>query len=139
VIDYADIMALPPGKEMRHRLDALWMGLKGISNERNILIVTASQTTGRDVISGRRDADEGNIAEAASKLNHVNRMITINRNNHDKRMGIYRMSCQTIRDGKECFDTLVVCSCLEIGRPWMDDRFMSVVNFPNNDPESEAA
>lgn len=139
VIDYADIMALPPGKEMRHRLDALWMGLKGISNERNILVVTASQTTGRDVIAGRRDADEGNIAEAASKLNHVNRMITINRNNHDKRMGIYRMSCQTIREGKECFDTLVVCSCLEIGRPWMDDRFMSTVNFPNNDPESEAA
>ena len=115
------------------------MGLKGISNERNILVVTASQTTGRDVIAGRRDADEGNIAEAASKLNHVNRMITINRNNHDKRMGIYRMSCQTIREGKECFDTLVVCSCLEIGRPWMDDRFMSVVNFPNNDPESDAA
>lgn len=138
VIDYADIMCLPPGKEMRHRLDTLWQGLKGITNEYNILIVTASQTTGRDVIAGRRDADEGNVAEAASKLNHVNRMITINRNNKDKRLGIYRLTCQTIRDGKECFDTLVVCSCLEIGRPWMDDRFMSVVNFPDDEP-AEAA
>lgn len=130
VIDYADIMQLPPGKERRHQLDALWMGLKGISNERNILIVTASQTTGRDVIAGRRDADEGNIAEASSKLNHVNRMITINRSKSDKKLGIYRMSCQTMRDGAECFDQLVVCNCLEIGRPWMDDRFLSSVNFP---------
>jgi len=78
VLDYADIMALPPGKEKRHQLDALWMGLKGITNERNILIVTASQTN-RETVGGKRDADETNIAEAASKINHVNCMITINR------------------------------------------------------------
>lgn len=130
VLDYADIMALPPGREKRHQLDALWMGLKGITNERNILIVTASQT-GRETVGGKRDADETNIAEAVSKLNHVNRMITINRSKRDKRMGIYRMSCQTMRDGRECFDQLVVCNCLEIGRPWMDDRFMSDVIFPD--------
>lgn len=134
VLDYADIMALPPGKEKRHQLDALWMGLKGITNEKNILIVTASQT-GRETVGGKRDADETNIAEAVSKLNHVNRMVTINRSKKDKRMGIYRMSCQTMRDGKECFDQLVVCSCLEIGRPWMDDRFMADVVFPNEDEE----
>ena len=133
-MDYADIMALPPGKEKRHQLDALWMGLKGITNEKNILIITASQT-GRETVGGKRDADETNIAEAVSKLNHVNRMVTINRSKKDKRMGIYRMSCQTMRDGKECFDQLVVCSCLEIGRPWMDDRFMAEVVFPNEDEE----
>lgn len=132
VIDYADIMALPPGREKRHQLDALWMGLKGISNERNILVVTASQT-GRETVGGKRDADETNIAEAVSKVNHVNRMITINRSKKDKKMCIYRMSCQTMREGRECFDQLVVSNCLEIGRPWMDDRFMSQVNFPKED------
>lgn len=138
VIDYADIMALPPGKEKRHQLDDLWAGLKGISNERNILVVTASQT-GRETVGGRRDADESNIAEAVSKVNHVNRMITINRSKRDKQLGIYRMACQTMRDGKECFDQLVVCSCLEIGRPWMDDRFMSQVNFPDDNSQDDAA
>lgn len=136
VIDYADIMALPPGKEKRHQLDSLWMGLKGISNERNILVVTASQT-GRETVGGKRDADESNIAEAVSKVNHVNRMITINRSKKDKQMCIYRMSCQTMRDGKECFDQLVVSNCLEIGRPWMDDRFMSQVNFPNDNDSDD--
>lgn len=138
VLDYADIMALPPGKEKRHQLDALWMGLKGITNERNILIVTASQTN-RETVGGKRDADETNIAEAASKINHVNRMITINRSPRDKRMGIYRMSCQTMRDGRECYEQLVVLNCLEIGRPWMGDKFMSEVNFPRDNAENEAA
>lgn len=134
VLDYADIMCLPPGKEKRHQLDALWMGLRGITTEMNNLIVTASQT-GRETVGGKRDADESNIAEAVSKLNHVTRMITINRSKEDKRMGIYRMSCQTMRDGKECFDQLVVCNCLEIGRPWMEDRFMQEVNFPRDSDE----
>lgn len=138
VLDYADIMALPPGKEKRHQLDALWMGLKGITNERNILIVTASQTN-RETVGGKRDADETNIAEAASKINHVNRMITINRSPRDKRMGIYRMSCQTMRDGRECYEQLIVLNCLEIGRPWMGDKFMSEVNFPRDNAENEAA
>lgn len=138
VLDYADIMALPPGKEKRHQLDALWMSLKGITNERNILIVTASQTN-RETVGGKRDADETNIAEAASKINHVNRMITINRSPRDKRMGIYRMSCQTMRDGRECYEQLVVLNCLEIGRPWMGDKFMSEVNFPRDNAENEAA
>lgn len=138
VLDYADIMALPPGKEKRHQLDALWMGLKGITNERNILIVTASQTN-RETVGGKRDADETNIAEAASKINHVNRMITINRSPRDKRMGIYRMSCQTMRDGRECYEQLVVLNCLEIGRPWMGDKFMNEVNFPRDNGEAEAA
>lgn len=131
VLDYADIMQLPPGKEKRHQLDALWLGLRGITTAMNNLIITASQT-GRETVGGKRDADESNIAEAVSKLNHVTRMITINRSKEDKRMGIYRMSCQTMRDGKECFDQLVVCNCLEIGRPWMEDRFMQEVNFPRD-------
>lgn len=136
VIDYADIMALPQGRERRLQLDDLWLGLRNINLERNNLIVTASQT-GRETVGGKRDADESNIAEAVSKINHVTRMITINRSKRDKRMGIYRMSCQTMRDGKECFEQLVVCNCLEIGRPWMGDCFMSQVNFPSDDSEEE--
>lgn len=136
VLDYADIMCLPPGKEKRHQLDALWLGLRGITTAMNNLIVTASQT-GRETVGGKRDADESNIAEAVSKLNHVTRMVTINRSKDDKKNGIYRMSCQTMRDGQECFDSLVVCNCLAIGRPWMEDRFMSEVVFPRDDEEDD--
>lgn len=134
VIDYADIMALPQGRERRLQLDDLWALLKSITNERDILIVTASQTN-RETLGGHRDADERNVAEASAKINHVNRMITINRSPKDKKMGIYRMSCQTMREGRECYDQLVVCNCLEIGRPWMCDRFMSDVEFPREDEE----
>lgn len=136
VIDYADIMALPSGRERRLQLDDLWLGLRNINLEMNNLIITASQT-GRETVGGRRDADESNIAEAVSKVNHVTRMITINRSKRDKRLGIYRLGCQTMRDGKECFEQLVVCNCLEIGRPWMDDKFMSEVNFPREESSEE--
>lgn len=138
VLDYADIMALPPGKERRLQLDELWLGLRNITLDMNNLIVTASQT-GRETVGGKRDADESNIAEAVSKVNHVTRMVTINRSKRDKQLGIYRMSCQTMRDGRESFDQLVVVNCLEIGRPWMDDKFMNEVNFPreNNNSEEE--
>ena len=137
-MDYADIMALPPGKERRLQLDELWLGLRNITLDMNNLIVTASQT-GRETVGGKRDADESNIAEAVSKVNHVTRMVTINRSKRDKQLGIYRMSCQTMRDGRESFDQLVVVNCLEIGRPWMDDNFMNEVNFPreNNNSEEE--
>lgn len=138
VIDYADIMALPPGKERRLQLDELWLGLRNISLGMNNLVITASQTN-RETIGGKRDADETNTAECASKVNHVTRMITINRGPKDKKMGIYRMSCQTMRDGRECYEQLVVCYCLEIGRPWMCDRFMNEVNFPKDRGENEAA
>ena len=138
VLDYADIMALPPGKERRLQLDELWLGLRNITLDMNNLIVTASQT-GRETVGGKRDADESNIAEAVSKVNHVSRMVTISRSKRDKQLGIYRMSCQTMRDGRESFDQLVVVNCLEIGRPWMDDKFMNEVNFPreNNNSEEE--
>ena len=112
VLDYADIMALPPGKERRLQLDELWLGLRNITLDMNNLIVTASQT-GRETVGGKRDADESNIAEAV------------------------RMSCQTMRDGRESFDQLVVVNCLEIGRPWMDDKFMNEVNFPRESDSSE--
>lgn len=138
VIDYADIMALPPGRERRLQLDELWLGLRNISLEMNNLVITASQTN-RETLGGKRDADETNTAECASKVNHVTRMITINRSPRDKKLGIYRMSCQTMRDGRECFETLVVLNCLEIGRPWMDDRFMGQVNFPRDGEEREGA
>lgn len=131
VLDYADIMKLPSGREKRHQLDELWLGLRGITTEKKNLIITASQT-GRETVAGKRDADEGNIAEAVSKLNHVTRMITINRGREDKKRGTYRLSCQTMRDGAECFEQLVVCHCLAIGRPWMEDRFISEVNFPRD-------
>jgi replicative DNA helicase len=136
VLDYADIMALPPGKERRLQLDELWLGLRNITLDMNNLIVTASQT-GRETVGGKRDADESNIAEAVSKVNHVTRMVTINRSKRDKQLGIYRMSCQTMRDGRESFDQLVVVNCLEIGRPWMDDKFMNEVNFPRENNSSE--
>lgn len=136
VLDYGDIMALPPGRERRLQLDELWLGLRNITLEMNNLIVTASQTN-RETIGGKRDADETNTAECASKVNHVTRMITINRSPRDKKLGIYRMSCQTMRDGRECFESLVVVNCLEIGRPWMDDRFMGEVNFPREHGEED--
>lgn len=131
VLDYADIMKPPPGKEKRFQLDEIWLGLRGISLEYNNLVATASQS-GRDTVTGDKDATIENIAEAVSKLNHVTRFATLNQNKSDKKLGIYRISCETARDNPGCFDQCVVTSCLSIGRPYMDAHLLGHVELPKD-------
>ena len=135
IIDYADIMKTSAGgKDKRFALDDLWLGLRGLNLETHTCLVTASQS-GRATVTGEKDADESDIAEAVSKLNHVTKMITINQNKTDKKRGIYRLNCNTTRDGGVVFDTAVVISCLAIGRPYMDCRLLSNVEMPKDRAE----
>ena len=132
VIDYADIMRTNSGnKDKRFALDDLWLGLRGLNLETHTCLITASQS-GRATVTGEKDADESDIAEAVSKLNHVTKMITINQNKIDKKRGIYRLNCNTTRDGGVVYDTAVVISCLAIGRPYMDCRLLSNVEMPKD-------
>jgi len=135
VLDYADIMKMNNTKDKRFSLDELWLGLRGLNMETNSCLITASQA-GRATVTGDKDADESDIAEAVSKLNHVTKMITINQNKEDKKNGVYRLNCNTTRDGGVVYDTAVVTSCLAIGRPYMDCHLLGNVDMGRTKDDS---
>jgi hypothetical protein len=118
ITDYADKMQSPSSyKEKRHNIDDIWDEHKGLAQERNILVATASQ--GNTVRDGK-DLKQGNWAESITKLHLCDVAVRINQKPEEKRAGIYRFGIAKLRD--DDFDltgeVMVLCS-LKIGRPYI--------------------
>ena len=118
-IDYADILAPPPGRmESREAIDKNWMMLRSMSTARHVLVVTASQT----------DADsydveiitKGNFSGSKTKNAHVTAMIAINQTPAEKDQGLYRLSLPAARESALSESTCVyVAGCLGIASPFI--------------------
>jgi len=128
VVDYADIMDLGSGDSERDKLNHCWKSLRGLASSRKCVVVTASQT-GRETVGGEKDAKEKNVAEDIRKLAHVTKMITINQTEQEQARGIYRISCNTTRDGAVIHDQVVCTYCLAIGRPFLECQLLSRVDM----------
>jgi len=122
VIDYADIVS--PPKEIRgdyrHQIDGIWKKLRGLAQERNILVVSASQA---DRGSLKKDANEWNIAEDIRKLAHVSKLMVLNQSKEEYEKNIMRIRQLKERDGRKDTRQAVVLQCLDIGRPYLDSKF----------------
>ena len=137
VIDYADIMKHTSAyKEIRDRINDTWMSLRGIAQERKVLVVTATQT-GRATVGGQKDADEADVAEDIRKVAHVTKMIMINQNATERSQGLYRLSCNTTRDEPVAPSQLLCTSCLAIGEPMLDAHMLSNIDYPADEDDEE--
>lgn len=135
VLDYADIMDHGNNnKDERHRLNATWMALRGLAQERRCAIITGSQT-GRQTVGGTRDAGDADVSEDIRKLAHVTKMIVLNQTDEEKSRGIFRVSCKTQRDDAAIVEQVVCTSCLSIGRPFIDCRMLHEVAVNMDDDE----
>ena len=127
IVDYADIIKPSETRmDYRHQLDSIWKKLRGLAQERNALVVTASQS-GRG--GSKKDAEEEDVAEDIRKLAHVSKMLSINRTKEEASKGITRISQLAEREGRTSYDQAVVAQCLDIGRPYIDSRLLSEMNF----------
>lgn len=125
VLDYADIMrAVNTRQDKRDQINEIWAGLRGVAQDREVLIATASQT-GRGTVTGARDADDSDMAEDIRKLAHVTKNLVINQTPEEKAIGIYRISNNTTRDEASAITQLVCTSRLAIGEPMLDCRLLS--------------
>ncbi len=108
VIDYADIMAAN-GKwgEPRDAVNSIWERLRGISQERKCLLITATQTN-TDSYSAEV-LHRNHFANDRRKFDHVTGMLGINQTPSEKLQGIYRMNIVLARD--EDFDENRCCHC----------------------------
>jgi hypothetical protein len=123
VIDYADILANPPGfNESRDATNATWKHLRRLSQERHCLVVTATQA---DAASYRAETiDASNFSEDKRKLSHVTGMVGINSTPEEKENSMQRLNWVVLRESEFNVTRCVhVASCIDIGNPAVKSIF----------------
>ena len=119
IIDYADILSPPSGvADTRDQINATWKQLRGLSQERHCLIVTATQADAdsyeRDILRRR------NFSDDKRKYAHVTGMVGLNQTIGEKMQGIFRLNWIVLREG-EFSESRCVYSAgnLKLGNPCM--------------------
>lgn len=127
IIDYGDIVqAVDSRMDYRHQIDSIWKGMRGMAQERNALVVTATQT-GRKGLD--HDVTGSDTAEDVRKLAHVTQLISINANEKERDEGLYRLKTEVVREGKFISQPTVVLHNLDIGRPYLDSLPADKINL----------
>lgn len=119
VTDYADkVKPHDTRQQWRHQISEIWEGHKSLAQEKNCLVVTASQSntarTGKTI-------KQGDWSEAISKLELSDVGMAINMKPEDKKIG--RMMATIMKQRHDEFDLLqqvMVLHQLKIGRPYLD-------------------
>ena len=123
--DYVDIMALTStGQDTRHGLNEIYIRHKGLADEHNMLVVTASQVN-TDGLQ-RYKIGQKHIAEDRRKIGNVDAAIAVCRTEEDENANIARLAVIAGRDvpqGQHC----VISCCPTIGQfclsSWMSSDF----------------
>ena len=125
VIDYADILAPEDHRESyRDSLNRTWQFLKQLALEKNILIVTASQTN-REAI--KKDTfGTTNLAEDIRKAGVVDSMFGIQQSDKEKSWDVVRLNCLLHRHQEyNQQNFLVITQNLSIAYPMLDAEWLS--------------
>lgn len=137
VLDYADYMIPDKGfrnNENRERLNNIWVGLRQLAIRKNIAIVTASHTA---KVTFETDIKTSHASEDIRKINNVTMAIGLNQTKKEKEMNIMRIGLMEIREGRGTMEQVVVTQCLDLGRPCLDSRLRSLVNYGENEEKEE--
>ena len=122
VTDYADKFKSERSGEYRHGINEIWEGHKGLAQDKNALVVTASQSnTAR---TGKR-IGQGSWAEDIRKLNLIDAGIALNMTPEQKLRGLMEIGVMAQRH--DWFDVLGVVNVLhqlKIGRPYLSSYYI---------------
>lgn len=124
VLDYADILA-PENKTSigRDRFDETWQTLKQIASERNILMVTASQTNRGSF--EKKNVGQADAAEDIRKLAHVDAAGAINQMPSEKRESVIRYAAIAERDDEfDMYRSALVLQQLAVGQALLDSEIV---------------
>lgn len=119
VIDYADLLSASDSRigEFRHQQDHIWKSLRALSQERHVLVLTATQA---DAQSYSRDRlTMLNFSEDKRKLAHVTAQFGLNQdpNGNEKKLGVMRVNAIVVREGDSTpQDEVMVLQDLPAGR-----------------------
>ncbi|NIU01122.1 MAG: hypothetical protein GWN01_09410 [Nitrosopumilaceae archaeon] len=120
VIDYADLLH-DHTREFRHRQDAIWKGLRGISQEKHCLLITATQSDSASYKTNRLSLS--NFSEDKRKYAHVTVMWGLNQDTggREKQLGILRINELVVREGEfNSTQDVKVLQDLKAARPFLE-------------------
>lgn len=123
VIDYADILAPPPGNmQSQDAINKTWMKLRALSQAQHCCVITATQANSA---SYKADTlDQSHFSELKKKMAHVTGMCGINQTRDEKEDGIYRLNWIVLRESEFNVSRCVyVAGCLDIGNPAVRSTF----------------
>jgi len=124
VIDYADILSIPSGymKGDRDAINETWKQLRGVSQTKHTLVVTATQgdAASYDAHIIRRK----NFSDDRRKNDHVTAMLGINATEEEQESGVFRLNWTKRREEAYTESRCVyVAGCLNLGRPHIVSTF----------------
>lgn len=125
LVDYADILApLHQNREVRHQLDETWKALGRIATQRNMLVITASQTNREG--SKKKNVGGDSISENFLKLAHLDTLISCSQTPEEKKNGILRLAVNYDRDGEAPGATrqIAVFQSLALGQSFIDSEWV---------------
>jgi len=121
IIDYLDLLAPDPDvttMSRRDQINSIWMRVRGLSLERDFLVIGASQTDSRSY--GKSLIDMSNFSEDKRKHAHLTAEFGLNRTWEEELIGITRVNEVVVREsGVDRHRPVKVLQRLEIGRPFL--------------------
>jgi hypothetical protein len=124
LVDYADLVEAGMIGDMRHLINHVWRGLRGMSQKYDSLIVAPTQADAKSYEQALLKL--GNFSEDKRKLAHVTAMYGLNQDpdGREKKLGIMRVNKIVIReDGFHQTDQVHLLQRLQIGRPNLGSYF----------------
>jgi hypothetical protein len=120
--DYSDIHGFEPSSihdPIQDRINATWMAMRGLSQERHCLVITATQT---DAESYTADLlGMMNFSRDKRKYGHVTAMYGLNQKPEEKNVGVMRINEIVVREaGFDTRNTVKVLQRLEMGRAFLE-------------------
>lgn len=120
LVDYADLFKVS-AENKRNDLSSLYVDIRGVAQERNIAIATASQMNrsgaGKKIGTGR------DVAEDWSKMGTVDTAFTFNQTPAEKDLGFLRIFVDKGRNEADKF-TVHICQNLDLGQFAVDSSRM---------------
>lgn len=119
LIDYADLLVADT-REFRHSQNEIWKSLRGLSQMKHCLVITATQADARSYTQERLNL--GNFSEDKRKYAHVTAMYGLNQDpdGREKELGIMRINELVVREAEFYSTTEVhVLQNLNIGQPYL--------------------
>ena len=126
ITDYADkFVAENKNSEYRHQINEVWEGHKSIAQEKNCLMITASQS---NTARSGKDVGQGDWADDIRKFNLVDGAFALNQSPEDKQNGLMRVGILGSRhDEFDLLSEVYVLESKKIARPYLDS--CSIINF----------
>ena len=120
VIDYADLLVSEVRMDFRQQQNEIWKTLRGLSQERHCLLLTATQADAKSYDKDRLTMS--NFSEDKRKYAHVTAMYGLNQDKHgrEKELGVMRINEIVVREGVFISSRdVTILQNLNKGRPFL--------------------